>query len=160
MKNKDVFFGIGVILLSCLFYSQVLTLPKGPAEFPRALLVLMLISGVGIVVRAIWRQRKGKDEEREEESVSLKEFVFNALIPSSILIVLCILMMFIGFYIGCFLLFILIFILQDVIIKGKFALKKKDVVKLLVSTLGVTVFLYLCFSVLLKLPVPMGPWGF
>ncbi|QQO09573.1 tripartite tricarboxylate transporter TctB family protein [Breznakiella homolactica] len=160
MKSKDVFFGIGIIVFVGIFYSQTVNLPPKAAEFPRVLLALMLIAAVGIIVRSLWRQKKGKAEEREEKSISFKEFVLIALIPSGILFAICALMTVIGFYLGCFLLFIVIYILQDVIIKGKFSLKRKDVITLLISTTAICVVFYVCFSVLLRLPVPIGPWGF
>ena len=160
MKNKDVFFGIAVIIFAIAFFNQTLRLPTEPAMFPRILLTMILISGVGMIARALWQQKKGTAEEENKSKMSLKEFGLNALLPAGILIVMVYLMRFLGFYLGSFLLFIVIFIMQDLIINKRFSLRGKEIFKLILSTVGVTVLLYIVFSILLRLPTPIGPLGF
>ena len=156
MQYSDAFFGAGVILFGSVYLWQLNKLSGETTLFPRALLYVIIFSGVAMIIRALRNAKAGKAETR----FSGRAFLQDALIPGVVLLFFTWLLTKVGFYIGTFLVFSAICVLEEVAIKGKFRPEKRELLKMIGASVVSTIFMYLCFAVLLKLPTPKGPFGF
>jgi len=155
--NQDVGLGTGIILLSGLFFTQAGKLPENSAMYPKWLLYLMTFSGVCMIIRACLAARKG---QQENQAITGKEFITEIGIPGGILLAACFLIHVTGFYICSFFILCAISVAQEWIIEGAWKPEKSKVIRTAAYGLGVTAFMYICFSVLLSLPTPKGVLGF
>ncbi|MBQ9196425.1 MAG: tripartite tricarboxylate transporter TctB family protein [Clostridia bacterium] len=156
IQYADAFFGAGVMVFGAIYLWQLNKLSGETTLFPRALLYVIIFSGLAMIVRALRKAKAGK----AETEFSGKAFLRDALIPGGILLFFTWALTKVGFYIGTFLVFCAICVLEEVTIKGKFRPPMKELLKMLLAAVVSTGFMYICFAVLLKLPTPRGPLGF
>lgn len=154
--NQDVSLGTIIILLSGFFLTQAVKLPKSSAMYPKWLLYLMIVSGVCIIIRACLAVRKG---DQEKKAITGKEFITEVAVPGGILLIACFLTGIVGFYISSFFILCAVSVAQEWIIEGAWRPAKNKMIRIAGYGLGVTVFMYICFSVLLSLPTPKGFLG-
>ncbi|MCM3712476.1 tripartite tricarboxylate transporter TctB family protein [Alkalihalobacillus oceani] len=157
LKDQDVKLGILVIMISGLFLTQTQKLPEEVAMYPKAILYLMMISGVCIILRAFHSMKKnGKSYHR----LSMKEFLLESGIPGAVLLALCLFLNVLGFYITSFFIVVAVIMVQEYIIQGRFHFRRKFIVKSFVFAGCAIVFMFICFATLLSLPTPVGIFGF
>ena len=157
-KNKDVFLGAGIIVLAAVFLSQLREVGGDSAMFPRALLYVILFCGAAIIVRSLWMQKKQQTDGAV--TFSLRSFARDALIPGGLLLALTWLLTVLGFYIGTFVVFLAVCVLEEIVITKTFRPGGRRLAVMVLSAAASSVFMYVCFKVLLKLPTPNGPFGF
>ncbi|MDR1732701.1 MAG: tripartite tricarboxylate transporter TctB family protein [Synergistaceae bacterium] len=157
IKDQDLWAGSAIILFALFLLNSMGSLSFMQSIYPRVLLVLMMVSGVGIIFRAFKTfRRTGKVYHR----LPFVDFLLQAAIPGAFVIILSVLITTLGFYAGSFIAMAGICVLQDFVIQGKIDLALKTVTKILLFSAGCSAGLYLCFNVLLHLATPAGFLGF
>ncbi|GHS92568.1 hypothetical protein AGMMS50276_00750 [Synergistales bacterium] len=156
-KDQDLWSGAVIILFALFLISQMKKLSFMQSVYPMTLAVLMIMAGIGILLRAlITFKRTGKSYH----ALSLRDLVLQAVIPGSFVIVMCLLLRNLGFYIDVFIVMAGICVLQDFVIKGKLSISPKLAAKILAFSASCSVGLYISFNILLKLSTPAGFLGF
>ena len=156
-KDQDIGLGVFIILLSGVLLTQTTDLSESTAMFPKWLLWLMILSGVLIILKACIRLRRGAQPQHH---MSMREFWVEAGIPGGILLIACMLLELLGFYICSFLILMAVSIAQDWILEGSYHPTKSGLLRLCGFSLGISVLMFICFSLLLSLPTPVGIFGF
>ena len=156
-KDQDFLVGGVIILLALFLITQMKSLSFMQSIYPRVLAIAMIIAGLGIILRAAKAlKRTGKPYG----ALSLREFVLQALIPGTFVIVMCLLLRKLGFYATTFIVMLGICIIQDLVINKKIPLSLKYTSKILFFSALSTIALYVSFNVLLNLSTPIGVFGF
>ena len=156
-KNQDIYLGIIILVIAAIFWQQAFKIRGNAAMLPKFFLVLISISGFGIIGSAIFKQIKtGKTYQK----ISLREFGLEIALPGTWLCIICFLFRYLGFYLCSFVFIIGVCLMQDYLINGKIELSAKHAGKLLMFSAGSSLFMFLCFRVVLKMLTPIGVFGF
>ena len=156
-KNQDIYLGSIILIFSAVLWQQMIRIRGNAIILPRIFLVLMIISGFGIIISAIIRNIK---TGQTYHKMSLKEFFWELGLPGLWLCIICFLFNILGFYLCSFLFIIEACLLQDFIINKKIPFSARYIGKLFLYSSGSTIFMFLCFRVLLKMHTPIGFFGF
>ncbi|WP_416147548.1 tripartite tricarboxylate transporter TctB family protein [Salipaludibacillus sp. HK11] len=150
---SNVIFGVVLIIFSIIAYIQTLDLPDRSALFPQIILYGMAITGVLMIIDALIKRKKQKEEN--ESTLTKNTFIFHIVIPGAILLTAYGLLSQLGFYITSFLLIMVLFFYQTYRSYEAKLTVRHFLKGLLVATI-VTVLMYVVFTVLLSLPTPSG----
>lgn len=156
-KDQDIQAGIVVILFALPLSTQFGKLSFMQSIYPKLLVALMALSGVGIILRAAAVARRAKQPYRV---LSLRDFMLQAVVPGAFVIAMCLLLRRLGFYIDTFIVVAGICLLQDFIIEGRLRITARSAAKIFAFSAGCSAALYVCFNILLKLSTPIGMFGF
>jgi putative tricarboxylic transport membrane protein len=151
MGKKDyigggLFMALGVFLWAMTFQFPVLDdAHPGPSLFPRVLGTLFIIFGAMVVFNG-WRSIKIKEEANSEEQIPLN--YFNPILVIILIAVFIALANKLGFIITG------VAILFTLMTKLRVSLLKSSIV-----SIALVCFVYIIFSKLLRVPLPMGLIG-
>ena len=156
-KDQDFFVGGFIILFALFLITQMGSLSFMQSIYPRVLAISMIIAGTGIIFRAAMEiKRTGKPYS----ALSLREFVLQAVIPGTFVIIMCLFLRKLGFYVATFIVMLGICVIQELVIHKKMRFTFNYISKILCFSVFSTVALYISFNVLLNLSTPVGIFGF
>ncbi|WP_163469924.1 tripartite tricarboxylate transporter TctB family protein [Fusobacterium sp. IOR10] len=143
IENKKIAMVLGVYILSIMFFIQSFQMIKDSGLFPR------FISGIIIFLNTLYLLEiyRGKDESKKnkkDEIVYKKLYVMIFLSAVYILVV-----PFLGYFIST--------IIYMVISMNSLGVKNKKTIVLV--SIGSALVIYLCFSILLKVHIPVSFLG-
>lgn len=142
---KHVIAALLAILLAVIFYLNSFSLPPAGYQLPRILVVIIILLSVLMVIEEYKNQKKDNKkskEEGEKEFIEYKRvFIFTALIMAYIFTIKPL-----GYFIATPIYIIVTYLF----------LKATSIKNILLIAFSFTIFVYLLFAVLLKLPVPLG----
>lgn len=151
MKKNDIIAGGIFIVLAIFIFTQTFNYPSpekghpGPDLFPNILALLFIGFGVALILKT--RKLSSKDQAEAEVAPGPKK-VLNALFVLAIVAVYVGIVNFVGFLItSAVLLFILMKKLGVTILKSA------------VASIIITLFINLMFSKILRVPLPIGIFG-
>lgn len=153
--------GVVILWFSLISYQQVRTINKNSAMFPKLIILLLFISGVGLTASSIFALIKEGRKETPEEDVGYltKEmFLFQLVFPGIIFLVNLLLLKLLGMYITTFFLVSMLMIYQEFLL-GSLKKSKKFFLVVGLYGVGAAIGMYLIFSVLLSMPTPIGVFG-
>ena len=152
-KDQDLYSGLFCIIFAGLLWTQQGNLSHMQGIFPRTCIIFMAIAGAGIILRSFLKYKKtGKTYSK----LTLKDAMLQSIVPGAFLVLMASLVTKLGFYVDVCIVIIGICLIQDIFIGGFKSLKPAKLLKVFVFSVLCTGILYLCFSVLLKMTVPMG----
>ncbi len=144
-KNVDLYASILMLVIAGIFWSQMGSFTKFGAIFPRAIIVLLAISSIGLFVKSLLSPEKKTIFEHKEK--------LDAVVFLVTIILWVVLMKIIGFVVISIIAYFVITTYLD-------TERKNRTIKNHLVTLGficIQVFaFYLVFSILLHVPVPHG----
>ena len=152
MKGNIV-FGTIIVLFSIAAYTQTTDLPPQSALFPKVILWAMGITGLLMILDAVVKGRKGKEESGT--SIPRRDLIYQILIPGGIMLGAYILLRLFGFFITSFILVAFLFYYQTYKSYGT-KLSLRHGAKGLIFSASVTAVMFVIFSLLLGLPTPSG----
>ena len=155
-KDQDIQSGVVIILIALALSTQFGKLSFMQSIYPKLLVAAMGLSGVGIIAKAFLALRR---TQRAHRVLTLRDFILQAAAPGAFVVILCLLLPTLGFYADAFIVVAGICLLQDFVISGRQGFSARLIARVLLFSAGVTVFLYVVFSVLLKLSTPKGFLG-
>lgn len=145
-RKSDLLAGLASVLVAVVFMVQGLELSDRSNTFPKVLEIFLIVSGLYLIIRGIKTNAVEKGGEVETDVDWVRATV---IVVATFVYVAC--LVYIGFYVSTFVYLIL----------GSWYLNEKGLTlpALLFSSffsIGITVVLYLTFTVFLKVPTPTG----
>ena len=123
-KDQDIWAGIVIILLGLFLLGQMGSLSFMQSVYPRVLASIMVVAGVGVVLRAVLIFKSVK---KPYQKLSMRDFLLQAAIPGAFVIIVSFYLRELGFYVGAFIVVSGICLLQDFVAKGKLNTNVKSV---------------------------------
>ncbi len=158
LKGNDYFLlSIVVILSSSGLLLSLIGVKWEGAMFPVVIVSFMLLMGFLMLVDGFKKKRKGI---ATSSNFPIEDFLTGVLVPGTILLIACFLLQPLGYYIVSFLLVFILLGLQDRVTNGKLDISPKRIKLCFSFSLGVTLFMYFVFRILIGLPTPRGILGF
>ncbi|WP_180994370.1 tripartite tricarboxylate transporter TctB family protein [Bacillus sp. Marseille-P3661] len=146
MKNEKIIWSIIVIVIACLFFSLTFSFPKnltptdvGPGFMPRLYAIILVLFSMILIFQGL-KEKKQTEDQPESGNIKLAfltmflTIVFVALIPV------------IGFYVITPIIMIIFLKMTRV----------KNLLTILLVPAGTTLFIFIFFHKMLKVPVPTG----
>ena len=145
---REVWLGLGLVAFSLFFLQETNGLNKRAQEYPRIMLTVLLVLSAALLIQGIYysfnieryQKRYGKSTKSIEWSVVTNPlFVFGATVLYLIL-----------FY------FVNFFVATAIFVPGiMFLFGQRKVLPILLTTVGLELFIYIVFVVMLKVYFPM-----
>lgn len=145
---REVWLGLGLVAFSLFFLQQCSTLNKRAQQYPKIMLTVLLIFSAALLIQGIYyslnieryQKRYGKSTKSIEWSVVTHPlFVFGATV----------------LYLALFY-YVNFFVATAVFVPAiMFLFGQRKVLPILLTTVGLELFVYLVFIVLLKVYFPM-----
>lgn len=145
--NTETISGLLSILVGSFFYYLTLDFPSietdvlGAAFLPKLYSILLIIFGVILITKKLVKSNTNPENQEGE----FKGF-FYGLSSMVIVLIYVLLLPYIGFYIATIL----------VMLTLLYFLKVRKILVLLSVSVGVTLFVFILFEKLLKVPLPTG----
>ena len=144
-RKSDLFAGSASVLAALVFMVQGFGLSKRSNTMPFVLEIFLIVLGIYLIIRGIRTNAAEKGQESEE----LNWVKSTVIVLGTFIYVACII--YIGFYVSTFVYLIL----------GSWYLNEKGLALSALAfsssfSIGITVVLYLTFTVFLKVPTPSG----
>ena len=141
--NSDTVSGLIIVVISIFFLSFTNKMPAGAARFPKIMLSLLGILGFILVLRGLRASIINKFNGKEAISPNSEK---NPMIAIALIAIYAVLLKVIGFYIATTV-YIILFMLF---------FQEKRIKIILLTVLGINIFIYLLFVVQLNVELPQG----
>lgn len=142
--KKEIILPILFLGFGAVYYHQTLGLSDNALAFPRFLLVVMVICGIGVLASCVTKVSPEEAAAQQEKILPKIVILFTLL-----LIAFVCLFDFLGVYISLFL-FCMV---------GMFLAGRRNFIKMAVVAIGVDLFIWAVFAAWLQVRMPMGILG-
>ena len=146
MRNihLDTFIGVIMLLVSGYFYSLTQEMPDEPAEFPKLVLIILMVFALVIMSKGILETLRARDQGQ-----IVQQYFEKIRGPAIVYIALCLyvfLIEFLGFFTASTIVSAFLMVLFGM----------RSYIKLFLVLIGINVFIYLLFVWQLKIVLPSG----
>lgn len=141
--NSDTVSGLIIVVISIFFLSFTKKMPDGAAQFPKIMLSLLGVLGFILALRGLRAAIINKSDSKESLSFNSEK---NPMIAIALIVIYAVLLKVVGFYISTAI-YTIIFMLF---------FREKRIKIILLTVLGINIFIYLLFVVQLKVELPQG----
>lgn len=138
--HSDVFLGIAVLVFGVVMYAQTIPMPEMAAIFPKMMLIVLMVFGIGILLSGL---KKTKDPSEEDPSASFVNIKYPIAF-FAIIVLYALSMYYIGFYVST-----IVFAVSAMLF-----FKYRNVKVIIGASVGLVVFLYLMFGLWLNVRMP------
>jgi putative tricarboxylic transport membrane protein len=145
--KADIIIFVFLCLVSVFLYIETLDFPAGAETFPKVMLVIIFgLSAYQIIASALRKQLLKTNEQVGKEKQVDKKEIYNPYLIFVFSVIYALLITRLGFFTST-----VVFIIGSTWYLGTRNLKT-----FVISTLGITVFIYFLFIMQLHVPLPKG----
>lgn len=144
--RQDIIAGIAVILIGIISFILTLSMPGKAPIFPRLISAAFLVFGILLAVTSYTKLKK--DVPTEEKVSELKDFKYPVIV-FALLILYVLAVVNIGFYIATPIMLVCYMWFMGI----------RKIRTILITTVIVMAFVYILFTMQLKVPLPKGILG-
>ncbi len=151
MRVHDGLVGAGFVLAGATIFAGTLRFPRleggapGPALFPQVLAVLMVGFGACLVAPTVWTFRKRVPEDVQTSPWPGRDGIVNVLLVFASIVVFMLVSPLLGFLLTA-----------TAILLGLMWWLGTPVLRAALAAVGLTVFVYVIFGKVLRVPLPLG----